>query len=116
MKDDQPRYIDERNKPRTDTALPDSLMPDAAYRPIPIAWLAGAMILHGIAVCIVYAIFYSKDGWFTVAGGLLVTIYILSLTWKRGMSDAGIGWRVATVTLLGINLVLVSLAALARGN
>lgn len=112
--EDEPHFEDIRNKPRADTALADSLLPDASYRPIPIAWFAGAMILQGIAVCLVYAIFSGVAGWFTVAGGLLVTAYVLSVTWQRGMAQASLGWRMATVFVLALNLVLVSLAALSR--
>jgi hypothetical protein len=36
----------ERRISRTDTALPDWYVSDAAYRPIPIAWFAGALILQ----------------------------------------------------------------------
>lgn len=106
--------FDTRNKPRADTDLPDSLMPDAIYRPIPIAWFAGAVILNALALSVVYAIFSSKAGWFTVAGGLLAAAYVLSITWKRGMAGASLGWRMATVVVLTVNWLLVSLAAMAR--
>ena len=36
----------ERRISRTDTALPDWYVSDAAYRPIPIAWFAGALVLQ----------------------------------------------------------------------
>ena len=47
---------DDRRISRPDSSLPDWYASDAAYRPIPIVWFAGALILQIIAMPAVFLI------------------------------------------------------------
>ena len=104
----------DRRIARADTALPDWYVSDAAYRPIPIAWFAGALILQVIAQPLVFALFHSFSGWVVMAAGVVVTGLIARVTWRRGMADAGMGWKIATVAMLLFFLSLTILTGLTR--
>ncbi|MDN3645438.1 hypothetical protein QWY75_04345 [Pontixanthobacter aestiaquae] len=104
----------DRRISRPDSSLPDWYISDASYRPIPIAWFAGALILQVIAMPAIYFILLGFNGLFTIAVAGLISVVIGFLTWERGMSEAGLGWRIATVTMLVTVFALVLLATLPR--
>ena len=105
----------ERRISRTDTALPDWYVSDAAYRPIPIAWFAGALVLQ---VILQPAIVYL--GWaggsstgFMLACAIGTTGLIWNLTQRRGMAEASLAWRAATIVMLLFFLAISVIALLA---
>ncbi len=104
----------DRRISRPDSALPDWHIPDAAYRPIPIAWFAAAFLLQSIVMFAIFMLLISKSGYFTIAGAAIATGAIGAWTWDRGMKDAATGWKTATITLLTVQFALVALTASAR--
>jgi len=105
----------ERRISRTDTALPDWYVSDAAYRPIPIAWFAGALVLQ---VLLQPAIVYL--GWaggsstgFMLACATATTWLIWYTTQRRGMADASLAWRASTIVMLLFFLAISVIALLA---
>ncbi|WP_284125451.1 hypothetical protein [Parerythrobacter aestuarii] len=106
--------FEDRRIARPDTALPDWYAPDAQYRPIPIAWFAGAFLLQMVVLFVIFIALASFNGFFTIAFSLMATVLIWIWTWERGMSGAGTGWRLATVIVLVLQLGLSVLGALPR--
>ncbi|MEQ5786678.1 hypothetical protein J3454_02090 [Erythrobacter sp. NFXS35] len=104
----------DRRLSRPDSALPDSIIPDAAYRPIPIAWFAAAFLLQMAALYAIFVALLGQSGWVTIGLSALATGAIGKWTWERGMQGAGPGWRLATVLLLAGQLGFVCLGAAAR--
>lgn len=104
----------ERRLSRPDSALPDWHIPDASYRPIPIAWFAAAFLLQMIVLFALFMLLIGQSGWLTVGLASLATGAIGQWTWQRGMGKAGRGWRIATVLVLGAQLAFVCLGAAAR--
>lgn len=105
----------DRRIARTDTALPDWYVSDAAYRPIPIAWFAGALVLQ---VLLQPAIVYL--GWaggsstgFMLACAIGGTGLIWYMTQQRGMASASLAWRVATILMLLFFLAISVISLLA---
>ena len=101
----------DRRIARPDTALPDWHNPDASYRPIPIAWFAGAFLLQLVVLFAIFMIFIGKHGAFTIGLSALATGAIGKWTWDRGMSDAGNGWKIATAVMLLVQLAFIALGA-----
>ena len=93
----------DRRIARTDTALPDWYASDAAYRPIPIAWFAGALVLQVISQPAIVMLLW---GWIglprlvVVAVALLASGMIWQFTWDRGMHGAPKAWQWATGPML----------------
>ena len=54
-------YAGDRRVSRPDSALPDWHIPDAKYRPIPIAWFAAAFLIQMVVLAIVSL--HSVDAW-----------------------------------------------------
>ncbi len=104
----------DRRLSRPDSALPDWHVPDASYRPIPIAWFAGAFLLQMVALFAIFVALFRFEGWITIALSGLVTGVIAKWTWDRGMSKAGSAWKFATGTVLLLQLLLVAFGAGAR--
>jgi hypothetical protein len=104
----------ERRIARPDTALPDWHIPDAAYRPIPIAWFAAAFLIQMVVLTGLFVLLVGRSGWITIIAATLATLLIGGWTWERGMKDAGAGWRTASVVVLGLQLALIALGAAAR--
>ncbi len=103
-----------RRLSRPDSALPDWHMPDAAYRPIPIAWFAAAFLLQMVVLSALFVVLIGQSGWLTIALASLATGALGMWTWDRGMRDAGAGWKVATVLMLTLQLGFVCLGAAVR--
>ncbi len=104
----------DRRLSRPDSSLPDWEMPDAAYRPIPIAWFAGAFLLQMVVLFGIFIVLVNQSGWITIALSSLVTGAIGMWTWDRGMRDAGTGWKVTTIAMLVVQLAFICLGASAR--
>lgn len=104
----------DRRLARADTALPDWHMPDAAYRPVPIAWFAAAFLLQMVVLFILFLMLLGKPGWMTIIMATLATLLIAGWTWERGMKNAGAGWRIATGLTLAIQWGFICLGAAAR--
>lgn len=107
-------YAGDRRLSRPDSALPDWHLPDAAYRPVPIAWFAGAVLMQVVVLCVLFMILLASSGWVTIVLAILATLAIGGWTWQRGMKDAGIGWQIATAMMLILQLGFICLAAAAR--
>ena len=123
MPDDEPQYPNPREEDimagdrrisRPDSALPDWHIPDAKYRPIPIAWFAAAFLLQLIVLFALFMILHQQSGWVTIALASLATGALGMWTWERGMKDAGTGWQLATVLMLVTQLAFVCLGAASR--
>ncbi|WP_108790751.1 hypothetical protein [Erythrobacter sp. Alg231-14] len=104
----------DRRISRPDSSLPDWEMPDAAYRPIPIAWFAGAFLLQMGVLAGIFILLSGQSGWLTIAAAGLATGIIGQWTWDRGMREAPTGWKVATIIVLLVQLAFVCLGAGAR--
>ncbi|MEM7778901.1 MAG: hypothetical protein AAF697_00760 [Pseudomonadota bacterium] len=107
-------YAGDRRISRPDASLPDWEVPDTAYRPIPIVWFTGAFFVHLLVCGLLAIILASQSGVITFSLSSLAAGAIAKWTWERGMKDAAIGWKVATVLMLLFNLLFV--AALAFSN
>ena len=105
----------DRRIARTDTALPDWYVSDTHYRPIPIVWFAGALLMQVIAQPVVAAI-----GWWlldlprliVVGLAMLVSGLIWHHTWERGMHGASRMWQVATALMLLFFFAIITVALL----
>ena len=93
----------DRRIARTDTALPDWYVSDTSYRPIPIAWFAGALILQVLAQPALVFFFGGLFGLprlVLIGIAALVSGFIWQFTWERGMHGASRAWQWATATML----------------
>lgn len=99
----------DRRISRPDVSLPDWDVPDSTYRPVPIVWFTGAMFAAIMALGLCALLFASTSGWLTLVAALLAAIVIADWTWRRGMKDAGSGWKVATVIMLAFQLAVLAL-------
>jgi uncharacterized membrane protein len=117
MPDPEPEDImaGDRRIARPDTALPDWHMPDAAYRPVPIAWFTAAFLLQTVMLTFLFIMLLAKPAWVTIVLAAAATGVLGAWTWDRGMKAAGKGWQIATATMLVVQLGLVCLGAAARG-
>lgn len=95
----------DRRISRPDASLPDWEVPDTSYRPIPIVWFTGALILQLITVSILAAFFGQVSTWLAIGLCGLATGAIGMWTWDRGMKHAGAGWRIATIVMLAFGLL-----------
>ena len=104
----------DRRIARSDTALPDWYVSDAAYRPIPIAWFAGALIIQVILqpTLAIGATGLGFSRWFAIGLCLLASGFIWHWTWQRGMAGASLGWRSATASMLLFFLAITTLGLL----
>ena len=107
-------HAGDRRISRPDSSLPDWEVPDTAYRPIPIVWFAGALILQWVVLTGIFFLLIGQAGWMTVFTAALATGMIGKWTWDRGMATASSSWRLATVAILAVNLMLVLLAVADR--
>lgn len=101
----------DRRIARPDSALPDSISPDAAYRPVPIVWFAASFMLQMVVLMILLVLLLDISGHVTILASGLATGAIAMWTWERGMKQAAPGWRIATATMLASQLALVCIAA-----
>lgn len=105
----------DRRIARPDTALPDWHMPDAAYRPVPIAWFTAAFLLQTVMLTFLFVVLLAKPAWVTIVLASVATGVLGAWTWDRGMKAAGTGWQIATAGMLALQLGFVCLGAAARG-
>jgi hypothetical protein len=104
----------DRRISRPDSDLPDSILPDAAYRPIPIAWFAAAFLLQLVVLFILFVLLSGQSGWLTIGLSALATGALAKWTWDRGMKNAASGWQIATIVMLVAQLAFVCLGAAVR--
>lgn len=104
----------DRRLSRPDSALPDWHIPDASYRPIPIAWFAAAFLLQMIVLFVLFVVLIGLSGWLTIGLSVLATGALGMWTWERSMKDAGAGWQIATALMLAVQLAFVCLGAASR--
>lgn len=101
----------DRRLARPDTALPDWHMPDASYRPVPIAWFAAAFLIQMIVLFVLFLMLLGNSGWVTIVMASIATLAIGGWTWERGMKDAGTRWQIATLAMLALQWAFISLGA-----
>ena len=101
----------DRRISRPDLSLPDWHIPDASYRPIPIAWFAAAFLLQMVVLFFVFIVLINQSGWLTILLAGLASGAIGMWTWDRGMREAGLGWRIATIATLSLQYGLVCVGA-----
>ena len=115
--DDEPKYPDPREEDivyedrrisRPDASLPDWYVPDTAYRPIPIAWFAAAIVIQTVAISAIWFVLINKSGWLTIALSAFASVLIFVWSWERGIKTAGMGWQAATVIVMLLQLLLIS--------
>lgn len=97
----------DRRLSRPDSSLPDWEMPDTSYRPVPIVWFTGAFLLHFVISSAIMMILLNQAAWLPIGLTALAGGAVLKWTWYRGMSGAAMGWRVATIMMLAVNLLYV---------
>lgn len=102
----------DRRIARADSALPDWHVSDTAYRPIPIVWFAGAMLLQAVTQTAVLLLLIFFPPLITIAFAIVLTVLIGRLTWKRGMKTASVGWRTATALMLAVFVGITILTTL----
>ena len=102
-------YAGDRRMSRPDSALPDWHIPDAQYRPIPIAWFAAAFLLQMLILFVMFVILLGQSGWLTIALSALASGAIGKWTWDRGMRDAGRGWQITTIAMLLIQFGFIAI-------
>ena len=107
--------VGDRRIARTDTALPDWYASDAAYRPIPIAWFAGALVLQVVTQPAAVMLFWGLLGLprlVVVAVALLASGMIWQFTWDRGMHGAPKAWQWASGLMLAFFFGITALSML----
>ena len=118
MRDDEGEAADimagDRRIARADSALPDSIIPDATYRPVPIAWFTAAFLLQMVMLTFLFIFLLAKPAWITILLASAATGVLGAWTWDRGMKAAVSGWQIATALMLALQLGLVCLGAAAR--
>ncbi|WP_298466426.1 hypothetical protein [uncultured Erythrobacter sp.] len=97
----------DRRISRPDSSMPDWYIPDASYRPIPIAWFAAAVLIQTVAISMIFFVFVAKSGWFTILLAGVASLGILHWSWDRGIGRAGTGWRSATIIVMAIQFLLI---------
>lgn len=106
--------VGDRRLSRPDASLPDWEVPDSAYRPVPIVWFTGAMILQMLVLGMLFFALLWANGLYTVIAGSAASGAIGAWTWRRGMAAAAAPWRVMTVAMLALQLGFVILTAIPR--
>lgn len=107
---------DDRRISRPDSSLPDWYASDAAYRPVPIVWFAGALVMQVIAMP---AIFLLCANWLgfpssvTITAALLASAFVWRLSMRRGLQEASRRWRVTTGLMLAFFFGITALTAAA---
>ena len=123
MPDDKPPRLDpdeddimagDRRISRPDSRMPDWYIPDASYRPIPIAWFAAAVLIQAVAMYAIFIALNAKSGWLIIAVAGLASLAIYFWSMDRGLKSAGFGWKIALITVLALQFLLVAFGASAR--
>lgn len=104
----------DRRLSRPDSSLPDWEVPDTTYRPIPIVWFTGALLAQMVTLTAIFLLFSRLDAAYTSAIAGVTTGIIGAWTWRRGMSKAATGWKIATIAMLVAVLALVLLSVSGR--
>ena len=114
----QPEYKDPRKEDivygdrrlsRPDTDFPDWYMPDAIYRPIPIAWFAAAILLHAVVITAIAIVLLASSAWLTLGLVIIASIGIYQWAWARGIGGAARGWQIAMAVVMTFHVGLVVL-------
>lgn len=104
----------DRRLSRPDASVPDWEVPDTSYRPIPIVWFTGALIVQMIALTAIAVLFASVSGWLMVALGSVASGAIFTWTWDRGMKSANRTWKGATALMIIAQLLFFCIIASSR--
>jgi hypothetical protein len=85
------------------------------YRPLPIFWFAGAMILQAVMLTILFVVavvMLRAQPLLIVAAGAVWSILMLYRIWPKKMRDAALSWRLATVFFVSIQFGLFAFGCL----
>ncbi len=104
----------DRRISRPDTDFPDWYMPDAKYRPIPIAWFAAAVILQTAVISVIWFMLFAQSGWITIFLAAFASGGILFWSWDRGIGRSGRGWQIATVLVMVLQFAFICIGASPR--
>lgn len=104
----------DRRLSRPDASLPDWEVPDSSYRPVPIVWFTGALVVQLLTVFVIFMALLDQHGALTIGCSALASGAIGAWTWDRGMKGAGAGWKIATLAMLAANFLLVCAGAAER--
>jgi len=107
--DEEDIMAGDRRLSRPDASVPDWEVPDTSYRPIPIVWFTGALVIQTVLLSLVLFLFLPLPFVVTALSGV-ITGANGAWTWRRGIGQAAQGWRIATVLMLASQLGLVLLA------
>jgi hypothetical protein len=91
-----------------------SFMPVGSYRPVPIVHFAGTLLLQILALMVLFGVLYAKAGIFTIAASTVVTIALGKRAFDRWLGETSTAWKIATVAVLALNLLIVTLGCLER--
>ena len=107
-------FAGDRRIARADSALPDWHIPDASYRPVPIVWFTGAFLLQllGLVLLAVPMALVGASALIHTAFAIVLTGVIGFRCWERGMARASLGWRIATILMLLIQLSFAAMVIL----
>ena len=101
----------DRRISRPDSSLPDWEVPDTAYCPIPIVWFTGALVIQMVVVFAIFVVLLGQHGALTIALSAIASGAIGAWTWDRGMKNAGVGWKAATLLVLLATFLLACAGA-----
>lgn len=104
----------DRRISRPDSDLPDWYIPDAKYRPIPIAWFAAAIVIQTAVVTAIWFVLIDSSGWMTLTLAGLASAGIYHWSWDRGIASAGRGWQSATAAVMILQLCFIALGVSSR--
>ena len=112
--DEEDIMAGDRRISRPDSRMPDWYIPDASYRPIPIAWFTAAVLIQAVAMFAIFMLLSTKNGWLTIALTGLTSTAIYFWSMDRGLKEAASGWRIALAIVLVLQFLLVANGASGR--
>lgn len=86
-------------------------MPAASYRPIPIVWFVGALFVQHWALRFILAFLVQ---WPSAVAMALASLVIARRTFRRGMADAALLWRLATLMAMTVQCAWMAYLAYQR--
>ena len=87
-------------------------MPMGFYRPVPIVRLTGVIVFQSVAHIVLYAALIDLSGLATVGAGALLAVVLARRAGRHWLGRASTAWKVATLTALTVNVLLIGLASL----
>lgn len=89
-----------------------SFLPEATYRAVPIVWFVSAIMTQFFALAFLLSL--PLIGIAIVALSAVVSVFVRTWTFRRGMARASRGWKIATDVGLLLNWSWLSWIAMVR--